>query len=69
MKRKNRIFYIVVISILAIGGAVGLIVNHLMGHTVGELLASTEALTVYIMIAAFMTVFAVLLLIDWGTKK
>ena len=69
MKKKNRIFYIVVVSILLLGGATGLLVNHLMGHTVAELLGSVEALTVYIGIGVFLVVFTVLFLLDWGTKK
>ena len=68
MKKKRTILYIVVISILLLGAALGIIVNLIMGNSLADMFASKVALTIYIGIGAFLIIAATLLLIEWGRK-
>lgn len=68
MKKKSTLMYIIVVSILLLGAALGIIVNLIMGNSLADMFASKFALTIYIAIGAFLTIFVVLLLIEWGRK-
>ena len=68
MKKKNTLLYIILAGALLLGGVLGIVINLMMGHSLADMFASKWALTIYIAGGAFLTVFGILLLMEWGRK-
>lgn len=68
MKKKNALFYTIIIILLLIGVGLAILINYLNGVDLVAMMTSKYALTIEIAIGVVLVVFIALLLREWSRK-
>lgn len=68
MKKKNALFYTIIIVLLLIGVGLAILINYLNGVDLVAMMTSKYALTIEIAIGVVLVVFIALLLREWSRK-